>query len=205
MARGYDSEQLLILHQRLVEGDRTASEEICNLLLMSLIKEVKKKYPRTDEHIISDGSVDAILEYCEKPQTFDATLGIPLERFLKLAATRNVQNFIRGEERRKAREEKYGKRTLETSVELDVAAGNIITEEILARMQEMKAILNILDDPLDKKIKELSLQGERRTEVFAEILGITHLSKEQQKREVKRAKDRIDKKIRRYKDKEVTS
>ena len=43
----------------------------------------------------------------------------------------------------------------------------------------------------------LRLQGERRTEAFAEILGISHLSIETQRREVKRAKDRIDKTLRR--------
>ena len=52
-------------------------------------------------------------------------------------------------------------------------------------------------NPNDQQLLALRLQGVRRTEAFAEILGITHLPIETQRREVKRAKDRIDKMLRR--------
>lgn len=55
-----------------------------------------------------------------------------------------------------------------------------------------------LSDPRDQQILALRLQGERRTEAFAEILGISHLPIEAQRREVKRIKDRIDKILRRH-------
>ena len=53
-------------------------------------------------------------------------------------------------------------------------------------------------DPRDRQILALRLQGERRTEAFAEILGLSYLPIEAQRREVKRAKDRIDKILRRH-------
>jgi RNA polymerase sigma-70 factor (ECF subfamily) len=57
--------------------------------------------------------------------------------------------------------------------------------------------MSLLQDPTDRQILALRLQGERRTEAFAELLGISHLPIGVQRREVKRAKDRIDKILRR--------
>lgn len=190
---------MLSLHERLIEGDRTASEEVAVMLLSQLTKEVTHKFPHTDEQIVSDGVVDAILDYCSKPQMFDPNFKVPLDRFLRHAATQNVLNLIQSEKRRKIREGKYGMRQLDDAVELGVEARNILQEEIQARMQGIAKELEVLDNPVDRKIRELVVQGERRTEVFAKVLGIAQLPTEEQRREVKRAKDRIDKKISRHK------
>jgi hypothetical protein len=58
-------------------------------------------------------------------------------------------------------------------------------------------MMRLLQDPTDRQILALRLRGERRTAAFAAILNISHLPLEMQRREVKRAKDRIDKVIRR--------
>jgi hypothetical protein len=57
--------------------------------------------------------------------------------------------------------------------------------------------MDLLQDSKDRQILSLRLQGERRTEVFAAVLGISNLPIEVQRREVKRTKDRIDKILRR--------
>ena len=44
---------------------------------------------------------------------------------------------------------------------------------------------------------DLLIQGERRTREFASVLGIGHLSETEQRREVKRVKDRIKQRVRR--------
>jgi DNA-directed RNA polymerase specialized sigma24 family protein len=198
MPEGDDSAQLLELHRRLLTGDRTASEEVVRLLHASLTQEISAQFSHTDQHIIWDGVIDAMLDYCARPQQFDAERGISLKRFLRLAARRNVVNMLRGEQRRKVREEAAGHAWAASSVELDPAAGNLLQkEESTQRQRQQTALTNALQNPNDQQLLALRLQGVRRTEAFAEILGITHLPIETQRREVKRAKDRIDKLLRR--------
>jgi len=194
MPGGDDSAQLLDLHRRLLTGDRIASEEVVRLLHASLTQEVSAQFRQTDQHIIWDGVIDAILDYCAQPQQFDAERGVSLKRFLRLAARRNVMNILRGEQRRKVREEAAGHVWVVSSVELNPAVGNLLQkEEPTQRHRQQTALTNALQNPNDQQLLALRLQGVRRTEAFAEILGITHLPIEMQRREVKRAKDRIDK------------
>ncbi|MGH8059376.1 MAG: hypothetical protein ACREOH_19420, partial [Candidatus Entotheonellia bacterium] len=75
----YDAAQLLALHRRLCLGDRTASNETISLLLSPLVQNLVPKFPHIDDHTIRDGVIDALLEYCTKPNRFDEGRGIPLD------------------------------------------------------------------------------------------------------------------------------
>jgi DNA-directed RNA polymerase specialized sigma24 family protein len=199
MSARYDSDQFLALHSRLLAGDRTASEEVASLLLAPLLQEISHQLPRVDEQIVYDGITEAILDYCAQPRQFDEKRGVPLDRFLRMAASRNVANALRGEMRRKAREEKAGQDYITSSVEFDPVVGNLLQKEETVHRQKQQAVLmNMLQDPRDQQILALREQGERKTAAFAQILGITHLPIEVQRREVKRVKDRIDKILRRH-------
>jgi RNA polymerase sigma-70 factor (ECF subfamily) len=198
MAKSNSTQQLLILHTRLLNGDRIAPEELVRLLLNPLSRELGRKFPHTDEHLVCDGVTDALLEYCAKPSNFDASRGIPLDRFLAQAAWRNLANIVRGETRRKGREKRaVFDLPCDEFVELDPAAGNFLQEEEIRRQQQAAELLEKVKDSVDKRVLELQLKGERRTKEFARVMNISHLSVEKQRREVKRAKDRIDKLLKR--------
>jgi hypothetical protein len=193
-----DSSQLLGLHRRLCDGDRTASEELAELILEPLVDAISRRFPHHDEQTIWDGVVDAVLDYCARPHQFDEARRVPLDRFLHMASRHNVMNLRRGEARRRAREEiAYG--DVSAAVELDPTAGNILQqEETRALQRQQEGMMQRLSDPRDRQILALRQQGERRTEAFAEVLGLSDLPIEAQRREVKRAKDRIDKILRRH-------
>jgi RNA polymerase sigma-70 factor (ECF subfamily) len=200
MAENNKAQQLLRLHTRLLDGDRIASEEVVSLLLIPLSNELARKFPITDKHLISDGVTDALLEYCAGPKKFDPSRGVPLDRFLARAAWRNVANSVRGEKRRKLGELKALMAVPdEELVELDVAAGNMLQDQEKNRRHQAAQLMRMVENSVDKKILELRLAGERRTEEFARVMNISHLPKESQRREVKRAKDRIDKFLQRRK------
>jgi len=199
MPKGNKAEQLLLLHTRLSDGNRIASEELVCLLLDPLSNEIARKFPNTDMQLISDGVTDALLEYCTDPNKFDPSRGVPLDRFLAQAAWRNVANIVRGEQRRKAREIKASSAPAEELVELDVTAGNLLQEQERRRQRQARELMQMVENLVDKRILELRLAGERRTEEFARVMNISHLPKERQRREVKRAKDRIDKFLERSK------
>jgi RNA polymerase sigma-70 factor (ECF subfamily) len=193
-----DSSQLLEFHHRLCDGDRTASEELAELILEPLVDAVSRRFSRIDGQTVCDGVVEAFLDNCARPHQFDAGREVPLDRFLRIASERNVANLLRGDARRRAREETAHSENL-AIVEFNPTVGNIIQqEETRALQRQQEDMMKRLSDPRDRQILALRLQGERRTEAFAEILGISHLSSEAQRREVKRAKDRIDKILRRH-------
>jgi hypothetical protein len=76
--------------------------------------------------------------------------------------------------------------------------GNLIQQEERVQHQRQQAeLMSALQNPKDQQLLALRLQGERRTEVFAQILEISHLPIDSQRRAVKQAKDRIDKILRR--------
>ena len=123
---------------------------------------------------------------------------MPLAPFLLMTCKRNMLNLLRGEARRRAREGQAAQMSATSSVELDPVAGNLLQQEESAQLhQQEEDCMNLLQDPQDQQILALRLHGERRTVAFAAILGISHLPIEAQCREVKRAKDRIDKILRR--------
>ena len=103
--------------------------------------------------------------------------------------------------RGKAREGRFGQASLESPVELSMYAGNMSQEDKNSNRTKRTHVeaTAILKDAKDQRIYELRIQGERRTQVFAQILGIDHLPTGVQRREVKRAKDRIDKVLERHK------
>jgi RNA polymerase sigma-70 factor (ECF subfamily) len=193
MPEQIEPEVLLLLHQRLLGGDRVASAELIELLLSHLMSEMERKFPTSDVQLVSDGVTDALLDYCDRPETFDPRRGAPLDRFLARAAWGNIKNLRRGEARKKAREAKAAEMTDENVVELYPAAGNLIQNAALDANLGFQELARLLPDQTDQQIFKLKAAGERRTQVFAEAMGITHLPVEQQRREVKKAKDRIDK------------
>src|SRR3984957_12105953 len=103
-----DRDILRALHERLLGGDRLASEELSRLLLAPLVEEITRRFNGVDEHLVSDGVIDAVLDYCTHPALFDVARDVPLDRFLATAAWRNVDNLLTGERRRKIRERKVG-------------------------------------------------------------------------------------------------
>jgi len=200
MAEESDAQLLLALNKRLLEGDRVASAELTQILLPRLIREMQGKFPKTDHHLVSDGVTDALLDYCARPTVFDWKRGVPLDRFLAKAGWRNIANLLRGEARRKVREAVSAELTAEDVVELYPASGNPFQNEQLDAKQELEKLAHLLPNETDRKLLDLKAMGERRTERFAQIMGIAHLPIEQQRREVKKAKDRIDKVLERRKD-----
>jgi hypothetical protein len=186
------AERLLQLHCRLVAGDETTSRELCQLLLEPLVQRVAGCFQRgTDEHHIHTAVADVLLKYIADPSRFDPEAGAPLDRFLQLAAQRDVLNLLRGDIRRRTREQKAAASRPEGNVELDPVAGNIFQEELARRQRENARLLALLDDPVDRAILELRLQGVKDSAAYARALGITHLPPTEQRRRVHRAKNRI--------------
>jgi RNA polymerase sigma-70 factor, ECF subfamily len=191
MGQPLEPDPLLKLHHRLLNGDRVASEELCQHVLDTLFAKMTGKFPGKDDQVIFDGVIEAVLDYCERPQQFDVNRRIALESFLATAAWRNISNLLRGEHRRKAREKTAGSEKSEASVVLGTSAGNDLQERQRQTDEKIATLLAALENPMDRAVLSLRLEGERSTAAFARILNVTHLPPHEQRAEVKRHKDRI--------------
>jgi RNA polymerase sigma-70 factor (ECF subfamily) len=190
MADAFDREVLRGFHKRLLAGDRSTND-FATLILPFLAAEIGRKFPRLDEQLVQDGVIDAFLDFCSHPDQFvEGDEGRSLESFLLGAAWRNVANLYESTRRRTARERRAAGRKKEIDVALDPAERSIRQEDEKRNSADLAEILEPLA-PKDREFLTLQLNGVRKTEAFAKLLGIENLPIEQQRKEVKRHKDRI--------------
>jgi hypothetical protein len=191
------------LHQALLAGGRGIFEEAADLFYPGLIAHLSswRRFRRSDPELIEDAVVDALLEYVARPQGFNPSRRPSLEKHLLMAARRNMLNLLRAEGRRRRREKRVAEQNATGptgAVELQTPAGNLERQEEAAALAEDRdGLMKLLSDPLHRRVLELRLDGEHRTNVFAGVLGITNLPVPEQRRLVKRVKDQIDKVLRR--------
>jgi hypothetical protein len=117
--------------------------------------------------------------------------------FLFMAAEGDLYNALAKEKRRRQKEIPL------ENVELEVAAGNSEIKEANPGTEPEKEKLRqalplIFGDPKDLVMVELMMSGERTTEAFVKVLELRHLPADLQRREVKRHKDRLKKRLERY-------
>ena len=187
------------LHESLLAGSPRGLEEAFNLFHQSITSRLSRRprYRRADPQAVEDAVMEAILNYVAHPRSFDPSRGKSLGGYLEFAAERDLLNTLRTEQRRRRRQTKAAgdaARAAHNFVELSSPAGNLLEKERAVRSaRERERAMALLADPADRKVFELRQAGERKTTLFADALGLAHLPAAEQRRAVKRAKDRIDK------------
>jgi RNA polymerase sigma-70 factor (ECF subfamily) len=184
------------IHNRLLDNDPTASAELAEGTLETLISRLQNKFPNTESELILDAVTDALMSYIKKPTQFDPEKR-SLVGYLSMSARGDLLNAFEKIKRRNIREIPL------EDVELHSSDGNSITKsnnliQSLDAEKIKKKIEELFANPIDLKLADLIIDGERSTEVFAKALGIENVSTKEQRREVKRHKDRIKKRLSRY-------
>lgn len=191
-------EQLLALHEELLAGDVTAPSRMAELLLPALKRRFAGRrdleWPEIESLI-----GESITKYVLGPESYDPSKS-PLLAYLYRDVRGDILNAI--EKRKRRREEELD----QPHVEDKGARGNpTLEDEVLDRLDPLDLPPEQVDAVL-AKVGQLSVEdreflclrasGVRSTQAYAAVLGITHLPVEQQRREVKRVKDRLDKRLR---------
>lgn len=185
------------IHRQLLSDDPTAPAQLARVYLEPLVAHLRARFPDVrDYDLLYDAAADAILNYAEKPSTYD-----PQKRglfgYLKMSARGDLLNALDRESRRR-------------NVELDAADRNRLQEddeeehsgekspEALARSDEsMRRVYEALPDIRDRRMLHLMMDEVRETRMFAEVLGIEDKDEAAQRQIVKKNKDRIKKRIQR--------
>ncbi|HXG36822.1 MAG TPA: sigma factor [Dehalococcoidia bacterium] len=184
------------VHQRLLQGDPTAPAEVIIAYLEPLIRRLRRRFPDVaDETIIHDAATDALFQYVQSPGRFDPTKS-SLTSYLTMAARGDVLNALARERRRATRQV-----PLETVAEAALARNTLQesedSSESMAASPLLQVILQEVSDPADRELLKMILTGERKTAPYARALGITDQSEAEQRKIVKRHKDRLKKRLRR--------
>jgi hypothetical protein len=98
----------LKVHDRCVQGDKAAWEEIVEHFLPSLSQRLFRSRPDLDRHLIVESAEEALLDYWKNPQRFDATLGVPLGCWLHILARGHQSRLLRKERAYHKKEQAIG-------------------------------------------------------------------------------------------------
>lgn len=195
MAKATDKER--DIHRSVLSGDDIAFARFCDEyyeLIYEKVLTFNKAVFNEHETLIIDVVTDTFLNYFRYPARYDPEKQT-LERFLIMDAEGDLKNAW----------EKYKRQTkkLIRSVELEEKNGNSIVDEELDPINNLinKENIEILYKKLkilftsntDIEIAQLMLAGERRSSEYAKLLEIEGRPPEEQKLEIKKQKDRIDK------------
>jgi RNA polymerase sigma-70 factor (ECF subfamily) len=184
-------EEELALHERVLRRDPVASADVFRAFMDPIVAALSRKRGRPPDDVY-DSAIDVLVSYLRNPERFIAQKG-RLSTYLTQAARKRALDRHRSTEARRRREQEFGgvfelrarspKESLEISVEARLAVG---------RLERSKLPEN------DRALLRLVLQGERSTRAMAEAIGMGSLPEDDCKREVKRHRDRLMKRLARF-------
>lgn len=200
------AEEALALWKRLMTRDPVAPSELATAYLDHLVACLPERYPNIHPDEWSTAAEDAILALIKNPASYNPDRQT-LDVCLRMSASGDLLNLLERERRHRAR------RASLDAVEHSPVGGKYLgdkeadpaqiierREERDARYRHITAVPGRIRVGLtEQEVQVLALMqaGERTTVAFAAVLNIAHLPALQQRRELKRVKDRLKKRMER--------
>lgn len=181
------------LHRSLLEGHSTiVTAQIAEAFLPPLVRWLKRSLPHSpDQHEIEEEAAESLLNYFRRPEKFDPQRGSLLS-YLYMDASANLKDSFRRSKKVVLDARQADEYTLESLIGQTQRPAE--GDEDLSRVNR---VFGRLPASTDQELLRLMMEGERKTEVFAAVLGIQHLDKAKQAEMVQRHKDRVKKTARR--------
>jgi RNA polymerase sigma-70 factor (ECF subfamily) len=193
--------QIQIVYQRLLAQEPDAPSDFIELLLDPLIETLGNRFPNESyAELVPDVVIDALLKFVQTPHLYQPTKAT-LWNYLWIDVQGDMKNALKKNTRRQQKE------VIFDPVAHDLPDGNINIEEEVMQKIEVTSLLeqNILkqfqqeiSDPRDWQVLLLMVNGERHTSAFAPLLNIETLPMSEQRALVKRTKDRLRQRLKRY-------
>lgn len=149
-----------------------------------------------DANFVQDAATDALLSYVKRPAQYDPSKR-GLLGYLVMAAEGDLKNALAKIKRRRAHEiavddvelRRFGGKDVPRVADADV--------ELAAKEMATKDAA-LFTDLRDREAAMLIRTRERSTQAFVELWKLQGLARDEQRREVKRRKDRIKKVLERH-------
>jgi hypothetical protein len=190
------------LHKRLVDHDPTAPDDLVTTFLEALIIWLFSQNHSIHPDLVTEAAEDSLLALIRNPSSYDPSKST-LETYLRMSAQGDLRNILSRESAHRSRHEplkavelsdKDGKYT---GKEDDPSLSLRIHEELACLPEDVPASVRKGLTEVEARVLELMLRRERRTVVFAEACGVADRPIAEQRRIVKRIKDRLQKRIER--------
>lgn len=196
------------LHRRLVEGDPVAPSDLVESFMERLVRRVCAKAQVTDDDArVRDAVTDALLAYARQPTKYSPGKS-SLSTYLTMSAYGDFLNMLARDRRRSNREvplEVVEHRPLDRNNWIEAVEDTVVEREgnLAPRQKALlwQRVSEQFSDPTDRRLLSLMLDGERRTASYSAVLGIQNADHDEQRRVVKRHKDRLTKRLVRLGDK----
>ncbi len=167
------------------------------------------KWQYANDHDLDQAIEQAVLSHLKQPRCYDLTRGTSVLDFIYLLADRRLTNLARGEERRankfESLDEMAERGNFEPAADSSPLELIIAAEDALERSAKLARRLAALEafakehlPATDQAILRLMLSGERRTAPYAVVLGVGALPEAEQRAAVKRTKDRLLVRLKRW-------
>lgn len=188
-------------HQEILEGTNpTAFAQLSEFALPHLISFLQHEFRQVEPHLPETAAIDSLLTYYQAPQKYDPER-VSLFAYLRMAARHDLLNALDKNKRQKRPLHNIDEPTIQAQLLEDdaelVALSTWLDTADLAE-QELLHRFEANLDSTDRQLFLLMLNGVRETEPYAEILQVSDLTLPEQRREVKRTKDRLTKSFSRF-------
>lgn len=208
MVNSYDFAHAESLLSRILAGEQNLRNEFASSLLSPLAEWLMHVNRSVSPDLCHTAAEDIILRLIDRPDRFNSIIQ-KFEFYLKKIAQRRLFDIIRSEKSHQ-RPAIHGKNKTWNRVELDSLETYYLwgVEDDPSIAYERQEHLQLLNDIIERfksrisltesRILDLLLNETRSSMPYAEVLQIQHDTVEERSMMVKRAKDRVLKKFKRY-------
>ncbi len=191
------------IHRRILHNDATAFAELCESALPALVKFLQGRFSEQEGHLCESTAIDCLLKYYQTPKIYNPKQ-ISLFAYLRMAARYDLMSAIDKDQRLQQHlihiDELVNELHAPDEQDHD---SQLALDDLLQRHTDWSfaEIIQALQTHLDRAEKRclwLMLEGVRNNAPYVEALDLAQLDETSQQVEVKRAKDRLVKKLHRF-------
>ena len=166
--------------------------------LAPLVARLRRDFPWVDETVLHDVATDHLLDLGMRPGQYDPARS-SLSTYVRMAARRDVLNVLDRERRRARRSVPLDAVELHPPAQnSDSRRGSDPADAVIAAFDRDRLLaLEEHFSAQDWHVVLLRIDGVRRTEPYAALLGLRDRPPHEQEREVNRVKERVMKRLRR--------
>lgn len=189
-------------HQQILnETSPTAFAQLSELALPHLIEFLQHEFRQVEVHLHETAAIDSLLTYHHAPEKYDPEK-LTLFAYLRMSARHDLLNALDHNKRQRRPLLDIEEPGIQAQLVAEGETEAFVIEDWLDSSNSTKqTMLRNFETELnetDRQLFLLMLNGVRETEPYAAIMELNLLPIAEQRREVKRAKDRLTKRLTRF-------
>ncbi|MBK8903301.1 MAG: hypothetical protein IPM53_19110 [Anaerolineaceae bacterium] len=192
-------------HQQIVHQDNpTAFAQLSELAFPHLVSFLEQEFHQVESHVCETAVIDCLLTYHAAPEKYDPTK-LTLFAYLRMAARHDLLNALDRHNRRKRPLHSLDEPAVQAQLVSEITPesdptdlADWLSSPNPSSRQEILRRFEADLDSTDRQLLLLMLNGVRDSESYAAVLQISALPLDEQRRQVKRAKDRLTKSLTRF-------